>query len=515
MEIDDLIKELDEKLEVTGKEIKENTMYIYCNTRKQPTKCKYCNLESENIHSIYTRTIADLPIQKYKVKLVINVKKYFCNNDKCNHATFAEPLNFVEENALRTKRLDEYISEVGLKNSSVETKKQITNSHVKISNNTILRIIKKKEEIIISYEAENIGIDDFSSKKREIFNTIFVDNDNHKKIEVINSREKEDVVKILKKFKNVKTVTRDFSQTYKNAITEALPKAKQIVDRFHIFKNLTDHLGEYIARTIHGEIKIISSQNSGMEEKRILNKRQQNKENTAAHKWKIILEVKKMFEEGYTKAYIIKKLNLSRDTVIKYLSQNKPPVRSDKSILDPFIPMIKDLIIEGKKITEIYETIKANGYIGKTSLLNSRLKGLRQEIRTNTRYLKRSKIKKLLYYKLEDLSDEKLRDDIKTYLSINIELTAVLNLVATFKEAVFSGKVRKLTIWIKQAKKINVKELNSFLTLIESDIDAVRNAIKYNYSNGLTEGFNNKTKVIKRVMYGRCSFDLLRLKILS
>ena len=46
-------------------------------------------------------------------------------------------------------------------------------------------------------------------------------------------------------------------------------------------------------------------------------------------------------------------------------------------------------------------------------------------------------------------------------------------------------------------------------------IEAVKNAIKYDYSNGLTEGFNNKTKVIKRVMYGRCSFDLLRLKILA
>ena len=44
----------------------------------------------------------------------------------------------------------------------------------------------------------------------------------------------------LKKFAKVKTVTRDFSQTYKNAINEALPKVKQIVDRFHIFKNLTD-----------------------------------------------------------------------------------------------------------------------------------------------------------------------------------------------------------------------------------------------------------------------------------
>lgn len=87
-------------------------------------------------------------------------------------------------------------------------------------------------------------------------------------------------------------------------------------------------------------------------------------------------------------------------------------------------------------------------------------------------------------------------------------------MIRKFKEIVFSKKPRKLEKWIREAKKINVKELNSFITLIESDIDAVKNAIKYDYSNGLTEGFNNKTKVIKRVMYGRCSFNLLRLKIL-
>ena len=67
----------------------------------------------------------------------------------------------------------------------------------------------------------------------------------------------------------------------------------------------------------------------------------------------------------------------------------------------------------------------------------------------------------------------------------------------------------------KRSKKINVKELNSFVKLIESDIEAVKNAIKYDYSNALTEGFNNKTKVIKRVMYGGCSFNLLHLKILA
>ena len=146
MELDELIKELDKKLIVTGKKIEDGVMYIYCETEKQITKCKYCGNESENVHSTYTRIISDLTIQNYKVKLVIKVRKYFCNNNKCQHTTFAEPLDFVEKNAIRTKRLDKYINDVGLKTSSTEAEKQITNTHVNISNNTILRIIKKKQK---------------------------------------------------------------------------------------------------------------------------------------------------------------------------------------------------------------------------------------------------------------------------------------------------------------------------------------------------------------------------------
>ena len=42
----------------------------------------------------------------------------------------------------------------------------------------------------------------------------------------------------------------------------------------------------------------------------------------------------------------------------------------------------------------------------------------------------------------------------------------------------------------------------------------MKNGIKYDYNNGLAEGSVNKIKVIKRVMYGRCSFELLKKKVL-
>ena len=69
-------------------------------------------------------------------------------------------------------------------------------------------------------------------------------------------------------------------------------------------------------------------------------------------------------------------------------------------------------------------------------------------------------------------------------------------------------------IWIKNTREYKIAEINSFLNGIERDLDAVKNGVKYEYNNGLAEGSVNKIKLIKRVMYGRCSFNLLKQKVL-
>ena len=125
-----------------------------------------------------------------------------------------------------------------------------------------------------------------------------MDNDNKKKVEVINSREKDEVVKTLKLFTKIKTITIDFSQTYKNAINEALPKAIQIVDRFHILKNLTDDLNDYLKRNIADRTKMIDQEGKiRIEEEIILNKRQRSKKESAERKWKVIQEAQKLYKK--------------------------------------------------------------------------------------------------------------------------------------------------------------------------------------------------------------------------
>lgn len=143
MEIEDIIREIDEKLKIIKKTTEEKTLNIYCQRTSETEKCPCCGNESNKRHSRYHREIADLPIGPYKVKLVIEMSKYTCENAKCGQKRFAEQLPFAGERSKRTYRLDEYIREIGLSNSSVEAEKIIRRTHADISWKTILRVIKK------------------------------------------------------------------------------------------------------------------------------------------------------------------------------------------------------------------------------------------------------------------------------------------------------------------------------------------------------------------------------------
>lgn len=195
------------------------------------------------------------------------------------------------------------------------------------------------------------------------------------------------MVEVLKKFSNVETVTRDFFITYKNAIDEALPNAKQIVDRFHIEKNFTDDLCNYLKRTIKDRVKLVKD-GEDTQVKEHLTKRQRDKINTSNRKWEIIKEAKKLYSDGETKTSIAEKLGITRVTLNTYLSLKEPPIRDSDCILDPFIPLIKELIISGKKTKEIYEILKEKGYKGKMTVLNMHMKSIKTEIKNNTTYLK-------------------------------------------------------------------------------------------------------------------------------
>jgi transposase len=76
-----------------------------------------------------------------------------------------------------------------------------------------------------------------------------------------------------------------------------------------------------------------------------------------------------------------------------------------------------------------------------------------------------------------------------------------------------SGK-RALDTWLIDAEQSGMPELRGFAAGIRRDLGPVAAALRWEWSNGQTEGQVNRLKTLKRAMYGRAKLDLLRLRLL-
>ncbi|MFI1259141.1 transposase [Streptomyces netropsis] len=73
---------------------------------------------------------------------------------------------------------------------------------------------------------------------------------------------------------------------------------------------------------------------------------------------------------------------------------------------------------------------------------------------------------------------------------------------------------RRLPHWIARAQADDLPTLHTFTTGLGHDLDAVIAGQSMRCSSGPVEGHNNKIKILKRQMFGRANFDLLRKRVL-
>ena len=85
--------------------------------------------------------------------------------------------------------------------------------------------------------------------------------------------------------------------------------------------------------------------------------------------------------------------------------------------------------------------------------------------------------------------------------------------IREFRNIFKNHNVPMLYLFVEKYSKNLLKPLRSFAEGLKRDIDAVENAVAYDYSNGFVEGTNSRLKMIKRTMYGRCGRQLLEAKL--
>lgn len=112
-----------------------------------------------------------------------------------------------------------------------------------------------------------------------------------------------------------------------------------------------------------------------------------------------------------------------------------------------------------------------------------------------------------------DLKEEELAS-LRLLRQTRPPVEATYQLVDTFLHMVRERTGEQLDTWLGAVQASHLKAFQSFVTGVLQDKDAVLAGLTLPWSNGPLEGNVNRLKLIKRSMYGRAEFDLLKLRVL-
>lgn len=224
-------------VEVEGvEEAEEITLTL--RTTFPTASCPSCGTASSRIQSRYTRTLRDLPSIGRPIRLIMQVRRFFCKNHTCVQKIFVERLpELCHPHAQRTKRLQQALCGLGLKIGGQAGADCGSELGMSGSRDTILRLVRKSEQPA-QQEPHVIGLDDWAWKRGLRYGTLICDLEQGLPIDLLPDRAVETVSAWLQNHPKIKIVSRDGSQEYASAIKKGAPQARQVSDRWHLTKNL-------------------------------------------------------------------------------------------------------------------------------------------------------------------------------------------------------------------------------------------------------------------------------------
>ena len=527
--------------------------------------CPCCARLSERVHSRYPRTLMDLPWQGNAVRIVLSVRKFFCDNRECERRIFAERfLAVAARYARRTARLAEALRELAYLAGGEAAARIARAFGLVVSPDALLEGLKKAPPSVSLSTPRALGIDDFAFRKGHTYGTILVDLERRCPVDLLADREAETVARWLKEHPGVQIISRDRSETYRNASTHGAPEAVQVADRFHLVKNIGDSLKQLLERhhrclgkavqSLVEQESAAASNDEPSEHTQVetatpgtipvpmrLTPPRRTEHEKSCHrerKQACYEQVRQLHQTGLSHYAIARQTGISRQTIRKYLRADTCPHYPERAprpgCLTPFAGYLKQRWEEGcHNAAELLREIQAQGYRGKYSILKVYLQPWRaylpeeQECHTTGPKTKRRLLRHYVpsasvvrWWLLGHMStaDAERRAwqqaFVETLCRLFPDVEAARTLSAGFVRLVKERRAAELDAWLEAARHCPAPEMRRFAQGLLCDKAAVSAALSEQWSNGPVEGQVNRLKTIKRAGYGRAGFGLLRARVL-
>jgi len=513
----------------------EETLVVIAHGTQEMAHCPACQERSSRIHSQYRRCPADLPCVGYRVQLNLSVPRFFCDNTACSRCTFAAKFPILlQPYARRTTRLRHQQGQVGFAVSAETGSSLLGILGMLTSPDTLIRLVRQTPETSVE-TPRVLGIDDWAKRKGQSYGTILVDLEKHVVVDLLVERSAESVSRWLQEHPGVEIVSRDRGTEYIEGVTAGAGHALQIADRFHLFQNITDVVRKMLKKrtkklreAAHQVAQELQAEaNSQIEPDSEAVSSPKESEQPTLNEIRFA-EVKALQAKGWSRRAVAGHLNMDRRTVGNYFSAKSYPKRQpgwqSTSKATPYIPYLVQRWEDGcQTVTELYDDLVAQGFSGhymsvyrtmQKLLKDGKINQVAAAVSISIPNLSVTAATWLLIHTDDRLDDDqrRLRDKL---CEISQDIKLAHSLVQSFCRLLRERQSDQLDSWLEKAEQCGIDVFRGFASGLRKDYAAVKAALTYEWSQGQVEGQVNRLKLIKREMYGRANFDLLRKKVIG
>jgi transposase len=511
---------------------------IACDAPSMP--CPECHQPSFRIHGHYQRTVADLPCAGRTVLLALTVRKFVCTTPGCPRRIFTERLpGLVQSYARMTTRLIALVQALGLGAGGQLGARLADRSAIATTPSTLLRHLMQLPPPV-ARAVRVLGVDDWSWKKRHRYGTLLVDLERHKIVELLADRESATLEQWLREHPEVEIVSRDRGKDYARAVTRAAPQARQVVDRFHLVRNLAEVLQKILAHCRaeirQPEVEQLLPAKGAQEPARLLPTPATWQQRTPPH-IEIAHQARQASRDdrfhqmtalrahGLTQAAIAKRMGMSERAVRNWLKRGAAPSWKRqfrrRSMFDPYAAYVLKRWQEGvHEAKQLYEEIQAQGFSGTVRIVQRFVQALADDpLRTplpEASAAERFSANQATWLFIRD--PEELTTAEQAELELICQRSPTVQesyqLTQHFMNMLRQRRGQEFESWVSAVEASHLPELRRFAHSLLRDKEAVVAGLTLSYSNGPVEAQVQKLKLVKRSMFGRAKLPLLRHRLL-
>lgn len=474
-----------------------------------------------------------MPAHGRRVSLSMTVRRFRCTDKGCQRRTFVEPLGeFAAPYARQTCRLADLHTYVAHALGGSAGARMAARLCCPISADTLIRRIVRMAAVAGRPETPRVlGVDDWAWRRGRHYGTILVDLERNRVVDLLADRQGDTLAAWLRDHPGIEIVARDRAGAYADGIRQGAPAAIQVADRWHLIRNLHDAfltvvdrhaaLARRIMADITNEVSPVGQPvDVGMvsdpgETGPVASSQARQGQREEQYR-----QAAAMRARGQTISRIAQTIGAERKTVRRWLRQGHPSTWQRRifrpGIMTPYATFLDRRLKEGcHNAARLHREITAMGFSGRYGSVRDWVLSRRSTAGASHPV---------------PIKPVPMGRNLARMLTTETSNRSDMDVLFIQRLMTAAPVLAQATVWVRDMQDLFTRKsqasletlleagertpLSRFVTGLRRDLSAVQAALHHPWTTSPVEGQISRLKMIKRTMFGRAGFKLLRARVM-